>query len=731
LVVPPDDALKRRILREYHDHWGAGHPGCDETIRKVQNNYFWPIQKTWIEQYVKGCTTCQQNKNLTHVTRTPLYKVTVPENAPPFTQIAMDLITGLPLLQGYDAILTIVDHGCSRGAIFLPCKTTITGPQIAQLYYEHVYPWFGLPTKVISDRDPRFTSHFGRALAKELGITWNMSTAYHPQTDGLTERKNQWLEQYLRLVAGNDKEWSTLLAMATLVHNNAANATTRLAPNQLLIGREPPATPAQGEGSDNPLAEHRVRKLIERRIMATQALNKAAQNHSPNIPRWTKGQKVWLNAKNLTLPYGSIKLAPKRHGPFVIEEVRSPVVYRLRLPPQWNIHPVFHASLLTPYVETMEHGENYSRPPPDMIKGEEQYEVEAIRSHRRNRRKLQYLIKWKGYPESDNTWEPVENVQASLLIRKYHKTHPLEDKRPAKRARVASPPPTSYSPQPTWLLVDAHQSTSGRGNAATVAAALTPAATATTAPKPQPSIPEQQLRHLSEFLTSLSALSSATSPSTRCTNSSSFSQARYPVLIPTFASVRSATTHTLTVSSTAASATTTSARTTAKCPTPPTPAMKAIARCRACKASPPLPNNATVSPSQKSRRLQQLPPSHSPLSLTTSRTRTVTTNPSPVSSTSPGTATRRSLQHRLRQSSPSTLCSMPPSAPQPMGLPPLYVSERPSTLKSSLKPSRKSTDSSESTSSGHKTTDSCELDWASSAFPMALSVTRAESPPQS
>jgi hypothetical protein len=183
--------------------------------------------------------------------------------------------------------------------------------------------------------------------------------------------------------------------------------------------------------------------------MATQALNKVAQNHSPNIPRWTKGQKVWLNTKNLMPPYGSIKLAPKRHGPFVIEEVRSPVVYRLRLPPQWNIHPIFHASLLTPYIETMEHGENYSRPPPDMIEGEERYKVEAIRSHQHNQCKLQYLIKWKGYPESDNTWEPVDNVQAPLLIRKYHETHLLEDKRPAKQARVASSLPTSYSPQPT------------------------------------------------------------------------------------------------------------------------------------------------------------------------------------------------------------------------------------------------------------------------------------------
>ena len=98
---------------------------------------------------------------------------------------------GLPKSRGYNAILTIVDHGCTRGALFLSCLTTITRPQIAKLYYQHVYPWFGLPTKLISDRDPRFTSYFRRVLVKELGITWNLSMAYHPQMDGLTERKNQ------------------------------------------------------------------------------------------------------------------------------------------------------------------------------------------------------------------------------------------------------------------------------------------------------------------------------------------------------------------------------------------------------------------------------------------------------------------------------------------------------------------------------------------------------------
>ena len=176
----------------------------------------------------------------------------------------MDLITGLSKSQSHDAILTIVDHRCSRGAIFLPYMTTVTGLQITQLYYQHVYPWFGLPTKLISNRDPRFTSHFGKALAKELGITWNLSMAYHPQMDGLLERKNQWVEQYLCLVMTNQEDWSTMLPIATLVHNNARNGTMGFVPNDLLIGREPPATLEQAEGTDNPLAEQRVTQLRQR-----------------------------------------------------------------------------------------------------------------------------------------------------------------------------------------------------------------------------------------------------------------------------------------------------------------------------------------------------------------------------------------------------------------------------------------------------------------------------------
>ena len=172
-------------MQVWHEGATNGHPGRDETTRCIQENYHWPNARVWIKEYIKGCATCQQMKNLTHRKQPPAYPISVPTVPRPFAQVAMDLITGLPPSQGFDAILTIVDHGCSCVAIFLPCHTTITGPQIAQKYLRHLYPWFGLPDKIISDRDPRFTSHFGKALTQELGIQQNIST--HPQTDGLME----------------------------------------------------------------------------------------------------------------------------------------------------------------------------------------------------------------------------------------------------------------------------------------------------------------------------------------------------------------------------------------------------------------------------------------------------------------------------------------------------------------------------------------------------------------
>jgi len=341
----------------------------------------------------------------------------------------MDLITGLPPVKGKDAILTIVDQGCSRAAIFLACDTMIMGPGIAQLYMDHVFRWFRLPTKVISDRDPRFTSHFGKALTKRLDIQQNLSMAFHPQTDGLSERKNQWVEQYICLVtSAAPKDWTQWLALATAVHNNWKNSTTGLSPNQIILGYNLKLNPAVTTPSVNETTEERICLMEERQAQAIAALNQIAEKSGTPSAQYNAGEQVWLEGKNLRLPYQATKLAPKRYGPFKIIKEISPVVYQLTLPLTWKIHDTFHASLLSPYRETTAYGPNFSQPPPNLINDEEQYEVEQIHNHRYfgHNRTLQYLIHWKGYPDSDDTWEPAADTHAPDLVRAYHKGTPLE-----------------------------------------------------------------------------------------------------------------------------------------------------------------------------------------------------------------------------------------------------------------------------------------------------------------
>ena len=124
-----------------------------------------------------------------------------------------------------------------------------------------------------------------------------------------------------------------------------------------------------------------------------------------------------------------IKLAAKHHGPFRVTQVMSPVNYHLELPMQWQIHPVFHIDLLTPYKETPIHGTNYQCPPPELIDGKEEYEVEKIIASRcfGGGRKLQYLVKWKAYPESDNQWVSKDDMFADNAIREFKSSNPNEE----------------------------------------------------------------------------------------------------------------------------------------------------------------------------------------------------------------------------------------------------------------------------------------------------------------
>src|SRR6266403_5208474 len=174
----------------------------------------------------------------------------------------------------------------------------------------------------------------------------------------------------------------------------------------------------------NALMETQSETMERNRRNAIWVLNKSSDQNSIPPSQYKLREQVWLDASHLKLPHQKAKLTLKRLGLFKITKEISLVAYRLALPVNWRIHNVFHASLLNPYHETTTHGPNFTHPPPDLIEGEEEFEVERIVAHQKFGRSkcLQYLIKWKGYPESDNSWEPADQVHAPDLVKCYHST---------------------------------------------------------------------------------------------------------------------------------------------------------------------------------------------------------------------------------------------------------------------------------------------------------------------
>jgi hypothetical protein len=428
-VITGNAEVRRNIIKNHHDLPTYGHPGISRTTDLVAKYHWWPNLANEVQNYVKGCAECQRHKINTQARKAPLSPITPVREALPFQTIALDFIVKLPISNGYDSILTITDHDCSKAAIFIPCKETINAEGVAELYLRYVFPRYGLPTKIISDRDPRFTSKFMKELLHLIGATTNTSTAYHPRTDGQSERSNQFLGQFLRpWVNAQQDNWEPYLPIAEFAHNAWRNETTRQTPFSILMGYEPKAD-ISNVPTSIPMLElrrevwKRAREDAHKFILQAQA--RWAQSKKEGRT-FKEGDRVWLEGRNLHLDQPSAKLAPKRHGPFIIKRVLSPITYQLTLPHQWKIHDVFHVDLLTPYIETDFHGPNYTRPPPDLIDGEEEYEVESILKSRRygQGRKVQYLVKWKGYTDSDNEWVNWDDMHADEALAEFKRRQP-------------------------------------------------------------------------------------------------------------------------------------------------------------------------------------------------------------------------------------------------------------------------------------------------------------------
>jgi transposase InsO family protein len=436
IYVPKSQELRRDIVKMHHDSIATGHPGRWKTYELVTQNYWWPGISTFVKDYVEGCATCQTTKKLPK-TIVPLKPNPVPTDV--WQEITMDFIVDLPKSNGFDSLLVTVDR-FSKATIIAPCNKTITADETAQLYLDQVWRRTGLPLRIISDRGPQFASKVIQEVWKKLNVKSALSTAYHPQTDGETERVNQELEQYLRIFCNYQQDnWADLIPFMEFAHNARPHSAMGKSPFEVWYGFTPTFIPPLQVGSNNPTVESRLKTLDQLRTEVAASLRNAAEimkRSRPDGPefQFKENDLVWLEGTNIQTTHPKAKLAPKRHGPFKVLAA-YPVNCYLELPRTWKIHPVFHNSLLKLYKETPAHGPNFTRPPPEVINDEpDHYEVEQILDSKftRNGRGVAYLVSWAGYSDSENTWEPARNLKNSqALVDEFHKHNPKKPN-PAK-----------------------------------------------------------------------------------------------------------------------------------------------------------------------------------------------------------------------------------------------------------------------------------------------------------
>ena len=294
---------------------------------------------------------------------------------------------------------------------------------VASTFLSFVYKYHGLPEKIISDRDSVFMSIFWKSLFKTLGVKISPSTAYHPQTDGQTEIVNRKLEEMIRGFVNYDRDnWDMHLTEFEVAYNSSVHGATSFTPFYLNYGIHPKILPAELIVPEDIPS---VKDFLARMKNSMQQAHASICTKNEQMARYANkkridhpfkiGDKVWLSTKNLKLESGATtrKLHPKFIGPFQIVKQVTPVTFGLELPQSMlskGIHDSFHVSLLQPYKH-----DRFDRdpdpPPPIKLEDETlEYEVEKILDRKRRRNKFYYLVKWRGYADHENTWEPVENL---------------------------------------------------------------------------------------------------------------------------------------------------------------------------------------------------------------------------------------------------------------------------------------------------------------------------------
>ncbi|KAJ4971910.1 hypothetical protein NE237_005009 [Protea cynaroides] len=436
LYVPKWNNLRRNLIRECHDTKWAGHPGQRCTRALLEAAYYWPQMWDDIEAYVRTCLVCQQDKVEQQQPRGLLEPLPTPER--PWESVYMDFISVLPTSEGCGSIMVVVDR-FSKYATFIAAPRDCTVEEAARLFLKNIVKYWGVPRTIISDRDPRFTGKFWTELFKLLGSALHFSTSFHPQTDGQTERVNNLLEIYLRhFVSANQKDWAKLIDVAQFSYNLQNSETTNQSPFEVAIGQQPltPHTLMTKYTGRSPSAFKAAKEWHEKMDVAKSYLDKATKKMKKWADKDRRPEHFMVGdlvlVKLVSQQFKSLRsvhkgLVRRYEGPFEIVRKVGKVSYEVKLPPKLKIHPIFHASMLKPYHSDMEDPNRgiSTRAPMGVVTSYEK-EAEYVMADRVIRRRgvppyREYLVKWKGLPESEASWEPSDALwQFQEIIQKFH-----------------------------------------------------------------------------------------------------------------------------------------------------------------------------------------------------------------------------------------------------------------------------------------------------------------------